>query len=140
MTLNWKQQSEKRWRALASRAVGGVYFIDYTEHFCGSYHYGRGFWVRSYRLDYGSGNVSQVPHRTLDEAKALAEFHHQKMGELFQQHGRDNVPNEAWHRLQQEKRTFEDRLSADMRAEIEEKWARLDAGWEGEPGSRDCSV
>jgi hypothetical protein len=136
--LNWRQQSSGRYRAIASRAVGGVYWIDYEESFYGSYHHSRGFWVRSYRVDYafprggGShGNVSQVPLRTLADAKALAEFHHWKMGDLRRQHG-DNIPSEAWHPFSQEKRAFEDRLSADIRAEIKEKRRRLDAGWEGE--------
>jgi len=76
----------------------------------------------------------------LEEAKALAEFHHEKMGELYRQHGRKKVPSEAWSQLQREKLAFEEQLSACMRAEIEEKWRRLDAGWEGEPGSWDCPL
>src|SRR5438132_6894236 len=79
--LNWKQKSPRTWRALASRAVGGVYRIEYHENFHGSYHHNRGFWVRSYMLHYDNGNVSQVPHRTFEEAAALAEFHHRQMRE-----------------------------------------------------------
>jgi hypothetical protein len=33
-----------------------------------------------------------------------------------------------------------DQLSAGMRAEIDEKFRRLDAGWDGEPGSFDCPL
>jgi hypothetical protein len=135
--LNWKQQSSGRYRALASRAVGGVYRIRYREDFYGNLNTGKGFWVRCYKLDYNSGNVSQTEHRTLEEAKALAEFHHKKMDELFCQYGRDKVPASAWYQLNEEKRAFEDRLSASMRAEIDEKWKRLNAGWEGEPGRLD---
>jgi len=138
--LNWKQQPSGRYRALASRAVGGVYFIDYRESFRGRLRTGKGFWVRSYCLHYNSGNVSQIDHRTLEEAKALAEFHHKKMDELYRQYGREKVPSEAWSQLQREKLAFEEQLSACMRAEIEEKWRRLDAGWEGEPGSWDCPL
>jgi hypothetical protein len=139
-TLNWKQQPSGRYRALASRVVGGVYFIDYREAFYGNQNTGKGFWVRCYHLGYNCGNVSQIEHRTLEEAKTLAEFHHQKTGELVRQYGRGNIPDSAWHQLSQEKRAFEDRLSADMRAEIEEKWQRLAAGWKGEPGSFDCPL
>ena len=67
----------------------------------------------------------------MEEAKTLAEFHHEKMGELFRRYGREKVPESAWYQFSQEKRAFEDRLSADMRTEIEEKWRRLAAGWEG---------
>jgi len=129
--LNWKQQSSDRYRALASRAVGGIYFIQYRENFYGNPNTGKGFWVRAYYLDYNNGNVSQIEHRTLEEAKTLAEFHHEKMGELFRRYGREKVPESAWYQFSQEKRAFEDRLSADMRTEIEEKWRRLAAGWEG---------
>jgi len=73
----------------------------------------------------------------LQDVKALAEFHHDKLGNLIRQHGRDAVP---WHQFQQEKLAFEKQLSADMRAEINEKWRRLDAGWGGEPGSLDCPL
>ena len=141
--LNWKQQSSGRYRALASRAVGGVYFIKYREAFYGNQNTGKGFWVRSFGLDYqfarggARGNVSQIEHRTLQDVKALAEFHHEKLGNLIRQHGRDAVP---WRQLQQEKLAFEEQLSAGIRAEIEEKWRRLDAGWGGEPGSLDCPL
>jgi hypothetical protein len=74
--------------------------------------------------------VEGLEHRTLQDAKALAEFHHEKLGNLIRQHGRDAVP---WRQLQQEKLAFEEQLSAGIRAEIEEKWRRLDAGWKGEP-------
>jgi hypothetical protein len=135
--LNWKQQSSGRFRALASRAVGGVYRIEYTENFCGSNHHSRGFWVRCYRLGYNSGSVSQTSLRSLEDAKALAEFHHQRLVELIRQHGREKID---WQQLQQEKLAFEERLPGNMRAEIKEKWRRLDAGWEGEPGTLDCPL
>jgi hypothetical protein len=146
--LNWKQQQPSgRYRALGSRPVGGVYWIDYTESFAGSYHHSRGFWVRSYRVEHapkgggGYGNLSQVPHRTLEDAKAVAEFHHEKMRELLRQHGDlRSVPDMTWYQLNKQKLAFEERLSADMLAEIEEKRRRLDAGWEGEPGRHDCPL
>jgi hypothetical protein len=133
--LNWKQQSSGRYRALASRAVGGVYFIDYTESFYGSYHHSRGFWVRSYTIEHDNSNhLSLVPYRTLEIAKAVAEFHHQKACECDDRY---RISDEVWSEIH----AFAERLSADMRAEIEEKRRQLNAGWEGEPGgSRDYSL
>jgi hypothetical protein len=138
--LNWKQLSSGRYRARASRAVGGVYSIKYREHFYGSLHTGKGFWVRCYAVDYqtgggGLGNVSQCEHRTLQDAKAVAQFHHDQRRELIHRYSNQaNIPSEAWYRFQEEKLAFEQQLSADMHAEIQAKWKRLDEGWEGEPG------
>jgi len=138
--LNWKQQPTGRYRALASRAVHGVYWIDYTETMHGNLNTGKGFWIRSYGVETsvggGRSNVSRVPHRTLADAKAVAEFDHEKKCELLRQYGDwRSIPNEAWRQLSDETLAFEEQLSASMTAEIKEKWRRLDAGWQGEPGT-----
>ena len=113
MTLNWKDRGDGRYDALASRKVGGKYFIRWVERYyseqdCGWYE------VRRYDVDYqpkgaGRGNIDQYPMRTLEKAKALAEFDHQKRKELVDRYGDDrNVPSEAWYQFSRERRAWQE--------------------------------
>jgi hypothetical protein len=105
--LNWKSRGDGRFDALASRIVGGKYFIEWLER-----HHSNDYceWheVRAYSVDYqtkggGRGNVDQSSIRTLAEAKALAEAHHQKHKELIGRYGDlRNVPCEAWAQFNRE--------------------------------------
>src|SRR5215469_10025074 len=101
-TLNWKSRGDGRYDALASRVVGGKYFIRYQE---GYWSEQSGSWVetRNYSVDYqtkgggGIGNVDQSSIRTLEQAKALAEAHHERHVKLICAYGDlRNVPYEAW--------------------------------------------
>jgi hypothetical protein len=86
--LNWKARGNGRYNALASREVGGKYFIEWVESYY-SQEYCERFEVRRYRVDYrrkgsgGRGNIDNIDIRTLARAKALAELHHQKQRELL---------------------------------------------------------
>jgi len=106
-TLNWKDRGDGRYDALASRVVGGKYFIQWQE---GHYSEQACAWVedRCYNIDYqhkggGRGNVDQSDIRTLEKAKALAELHHQKHKELIRKYGDyKSVPYEAWGQFSRE--------------------------------------
>jgi hypothetical protein len=101
MILNWKDRGDGRYDALASRVVGGKYFIQWVEGHYSEQAYG---WIedRRHRVDYQTkgggriGNDDQTSIRTLEEAKALAEAHHQKHKALVDKYGDiRNVPYEA---------------------------------------------
>jgi hypothetical protein len=108
MTLNWKACGAGRYTALASRIVGGKYFIEwvesrYSDEYCERYD------VRSFDVDYqtkggGSiGNVSRTSIRTLAKAKALAELHHAKLKALILEYGDTRaIPGEAWGQFSRE--------------------------------------
>jgi len=106
-TLNWNR-GDGRYDALASREVGGKYFIQWEESYY-SAEYGERFEVRAYSVDYqfkgggGIGNVDRSDIRTLEKAKALAELHHQKSKDLIRKYGDyKNVPWEAWSQFNRE--------------------------------------
>ena len=107
MTLNWKACGAGRYTALASRIVGGKYFIEwvesrYSDEYCERYH------VRSFDVDYqtkgGSiGNVSRTSIRTLAKAKALAELYHAKLKALILECGDARaIPSQAWGQFSDE--------------------------------------
>lgn len=108
ITLNWKARGNRRYEALASRIVGGKYFIEWVESRY-SDDYCQHFEVRSFSVDYqrkgggGHGNVDQTSIRTLAKAKALAEFHHAKMKALIIEHGGElGIPETAWSQFMRE--------------------------------------
>ena len=101
MALNWKARGNGRYDALASRAVGGKYFIHWREKYYSEQvdrHVEAHWYEITYRSkDGGANNVDQISIRTLKKAKALAEFDHQKRKELINKYGDvRNVPYEAW--------------------------------------------
>jgi hypothetical protein len=110
--MNWKDRGNGRYDALASRAVGGKYFIQWVESYY-SDDYGQRFDVRAFNVDYqpkggGRGNIDQVKIRTLKEAKALAELDHNLRAQLLQQYGDyDRIPQEAWGQLGRERRIYQ---------------------------------
>ncbi len=114
MTLNWKACGSGRYTALASRIVGGKYFIQWQESYY-SEEYGERYEVRRFNVDYqtkkgggGKGNVDQTRIRTLAKAKALAEFHHAKLKALILEYGDTRaVPYQAWDQFKREKLEFE---------------------------------
>jgi predicted trehalose synthase len=108
MTLNWKSRGDGRYEALASRIVGGKYFIQWEE---GYYSNQAEAWIKTarYSVDYqtkgggGIGNVDQSEIHTLEAAKALAEAHHQKHKALIAEYGElCNVPDQAWSQFNRE--------------------------------------
>jgi hypothetical protein len=108
MTLNWKSRGSGRHTALASRTVGGKYFIQWVENYY-SDGYCEQFEVRSFDVNYQTkgggcyGNVSQTKIRTLAKAKALAELHHAKLKALILEYGHPPaIPSEAWSRFKDE--------------------------------------
>jgi hypothetical protein len=112
-TLNWKAKGDGRYEALASRLVGGKYFIEWVESYY-SEEYSERFECRYFDVDYqtkgggGRGNVSRIPPRTLEQAKALAELDHDKRAELIGKYG-DRIPQEAWSQLSREMLAYEER-------------------------------
>jgi hypothetical protein len=102
MPLNWKTRGGDRYDALASRVVGGKYFIEwieshYSEQSCERLE------VRGFRVDYQyrggcRGNISLTHHLgTLAKAQALAELDHARRKALFEKYGDErSVPDEAW--------------------------------------------
>jgi hypothetical protein len=118
MTLNWKARGDGRYDALASRDVGGKYFIEWVES-----HYSADacelFEIRAYSVDYqtkgsaGRGNIDQVSIRTLSQAKALAELHHDKHQELIRKYGADlrDIPDEAWSQFRRELLAWQERAA-----------------------------
>jgi hypothetical protein len=107
-TLNWKSRGDGRYDALASRVVGGKYFIQYQEDYWSKQS---GSWVetRNYSVDYqtrgggGIGNVDNLSILTLEQVKALAEADHQKRKELISKYGDlCNVSYEAWSQFRRE--------------------------------------
>ena len=114
MPLNWKDRGDGRYDALASRDVGGKYFIEWIESYYSEYRC-EYVEVRAFRVDYqtkgggGIGNVSRTRIRTLEQAKRLAEFHHQKLKELINAYnGYRNVPSEAWSQFSRELLAWEE--------------------------------
>jgi hypothetical protein len=111
--LNWKDCGNDHYAALASRIVGGKYFIEWQER-CYSEHAGKTVEVRRFAVDYQTkgccsiSNLDQSSIRTLAKAKALAEFHHAKMKALVLEYGdMDAVPSKAWDQFGREKLKFE---------------------------------
>jgi hypothetical protein len=94
---------------LASRIVGGKYFIEWVESYY-SNEYCEWREIRAYDVVYqtkGGDGLGSVPHkssiRTLAEAKALAEAHHQKHKELIVRYGDlRNVPDDDWSQVWRE--------------------------------------
>jgi hypothetical protein len=106
--LNWKDRGDGRYDALASRKVGGKYFIEWVER-----HYSNDsceWWeCRYYEVHYqpkgagGIGNIHQSTISTLAKAKALAELDHQKRKEMVDKYG-ERFPEEAWWQFGREMR------------------------------------
>jgi hypothetical protein len=106
--LKWKARGDGRYEALASRAVGGKYFIEWVERRYSETFY-EWFECRCYDVDYqikgggGRGNVNRVYIRTLEDAKALAQLDHDKQLELIRKYGGwDRIPGEAWYQFKNE--------------------------------------
>jgi hypothetical protein len=113
MPLNWKACGKGRYTALASRVVGGKYFIEWVESHYNN-EYCERFEVRAFDVHYqtkgggGRGNVDQTKIRTLAKAKALAEFHHARMKALILEYGDTRtIPDQAWSQFSREKLEFE---------------------------------
>ena len=131
MPLNWKDRGDGRYDALASRDVGGKYFIQWIESYYSEYRCEH-VEVRAFHVDYqtkggGGGNVSRTNIPTLDRAKRLAEFHHQKQKELINAYnGYRNVPSEAWSQFSRELLAWEEHALLqslpDDRAEMRFEW------------------
>jgi hypothetical protein len=120
--LNWKLRKMRRYNgtyynkyaALASRIVGGKYFIYWHEGYC-SEQTSEWVEVRAYEVEYqtrGGGtitNVSRTSIHTLPQAKALAELHHAKLRALINKYGTDrNIPEEAWRQFHDEMLTWQE--------------------------------
>jgi hypothetical protein len=117
--LNWKDKGDGRHEALASRVVGGKYFIEWVESYY-SDEYCQRFECRYFHVDYqtkgggGWGNVSRIHPRTLEQAKALAEFDHHRRVELLSSYG-DRIPQEAWSRFNAELLAYEERHHGEIK-------------------------
>jgi hypothetical protein len=117
-TLNWKDRGDRRYDALASRTVGGKYFIYWCERY---YSEDRCEWldICKYRIDYRTkgggtiGNVDRTAVRTLKSAKAIAEFDHEKRKELIRKYGA-RAPEEAWSKFNREMLEFQQHICADI--------------------------
>jgi hypothetical protein len=127
-SLNWKSRGDGRYDALASREVGGKYFIEWVERYYSDYSCEL-VECRRFRVDYqtkgggGIGNVDNVSIRTLGQAKQLAELHHAKRRSLIRKYGayRD-VPSDAWGQLNRELLAYQQGLpSTSISADPDEK-------------------
>jgi hypothetical protein len=115
--MNWKDRGNGCYDALASRLVGGKYFIRWIETYY-SDEYCERFDVRSYHVDYqtkgggGIGNISTYRIRRLEDAKALAELDHKLQKEIVLKYGElgRNIPSEAWSQLRREEEEWQKRL------------------------------
>lgn len=104
-TLNWKDRGDGHYDALASRDVGGKYFIDWVESYYSS-EYGETWDIRAFEVEYqskgssGRGNISQVRIRTLALAQKLAQLHHDWYRDLIHKYGSHNViPSNEWYEV-----------------------------------------
>jgi hypothetical protein len=102
--LNWKDHGDGQYDALASRAVGGKYFIKWIEYWCFDDQVERRFFDVRYRYKGGGElNISGFNIRTLANAKALAETHHAKRKALIDKYGSERaIPPEAWNKARAE--------------------------------------
>jgi hypothetical protein len=119
--LNWKAKGNDRYEALASRMVGGKYFIEWVgRHYSADYGaYDCNFYCVSHQTKGGGGigNISRLGPRTLAQAKALAEFDHNQQRALIHKYGsyRQVPPDEAYDKLNREVLQWEQRQYGDDR-------------------------
>lgn|SRR5262245_1360893 len=115
-SMNWKDKGDGRFEALASREVGGKYFIEWHE---GHYSNQINGWLEcgQYGIDYqwkgggGRGNVNVVRGCTIELAKAIAEKDHEERQKVIREFGA-YVPYEAWDRFHREMLAWQQALEA----------------------------
>jgi hypothetical protein len=99
--LNWKTRREGLYVACASRLSGGQYFIRRR--------------IEGYEIEFHAANsVSNVNVNRvykLEDAKTLAELHHDKRKELILKYGdKRNVPREVWSQFRRELLAWQEAL------------------------------